>query len=84
MKKVKIYVKTTCPFCQAAVQLLEEQKVAFEMVDYTNDWDKLEELKKQTGQQTVPMIFFDDDLIGGYDQLNQIVQQGELQNKLEA
>ena len=38
---------------------------------------------KANGKNTVPQIFFDDTLIGGFDELNSILQKGELKDFLE-
>jgi alkyl hydroperoxide reductase subunit F len=42
-----------------------------------------EELIEKTGQKTVPQIFIDGESIGGYDELNELKQSGELADLLE-
>ncbi len=40
-------------------------------------------IKLSNGRKTVPQIFFDDDHIGGYDDLLKIINDDQLFNKLE-
>lgn len=79
MPQVKVYVKTTCPYCHAAVELLEQKKISYEVIDLTSKPQELNQLKAQTGHPTVPQIFIDDQMIGGYDQLVQLERSGKLE-----
>ncbi len=60
----------TCPYCVSAKQLLNNRNVPFEeiLVDYDDDamWEALE---KRSGMKTVPQIYHDDRLIGGFPEL---------------
>ena len=70
MEKVLIYTTTQCPFCTAAKNLLKSRDIAFE--EKTISWEDEKEwdsLLKKSGMQTVPQIFFQDRLIGGYTEL---------------
>jgi glutaredoxin 3 len=77
-KKVVIYTTRFCPYCVAAKKLLTSKNIHFEEIDITHDdemWDKLVELTG--GRQTVPQIFVDEKLIGGYDDLVKFYNSGK-------
>ena len=84
MKSVKIYVKDYCPYCTRAKALLNSKNIPFETVDIEKDQNFAEKLFAQTGFRTVPQIFIGDECIGGYTQLAELDQNGELTKKLEA
>ena len=65
----KIYTTQTCPWCQRAKLLLDKQGVEYTEVDVTTDRALQKEMIERSGRQTVPQIFFDEQHIGGYDDL---------------
>lgn len=76
--KIKLIKKIPCPFCDRAMNLFNNKGYDVEVVDLTNDLDELQRLKAQTGWQTVPMIFINDKLIGGYTDLKTLDDEGKL------
>jgi glutaredoxin 3 len=76
--KVIIYTKTVCPFCVRAKTLFQQKGVPFEEVNLSGDPDQFTELKNRTGMMTVPQIFINDKLIGGYDQVAELEAKGAL------
>ena len=76
-KKIKIYTTDDCPYCVAAKNLLTRKNLSFEEVDVSSD-DDFDALVKRTGMKTVPQIFFDDVLIGGFQELTQLDRQGKV------
>jgi len=83
-KSVKMYTKVPCPFCVAAKRFFEQHQIAFEEIDLTHDIDRLNQIKRETGWMTVPIILIGDELIGGYTDLKQLHESGELAKKLLA
>lgn len=79
MQSVKVYSKNYCPYCTRAKQLLKSKNIPFQEIDLTDDSETQEKLVKETGWQTVPMIFIGEKLIGGFDNLNELDRKGELQ-----
>jgi glutaredoxin 3 len=77
--EIKIYTTSYCGFCRAAKQLLTSKSLTFKEIDVTDDEEMRNELVKKTGQQTVPQIFFDDNFIGGFEELKKLDQNGELE-----
>lgn len=86
MAKTILYIKPTCPYCIAAVQLLDQKGVDYESIDVASlSRDELDELQnKAHGHQTVPKIFIDGRFVGGYDELNTLEKNGKLDTLLNA
>jgi GrxC family glutaredoxin len=79
MPKIEIYTKEPCPYCKMAKDLLASLGASFTEINLTAQPDQIEVMLKRTdGRTTVPEIFIDDRLIGGYDDLAQLHQSGEL------
>ena len=83
MKKVTIYTTTYCGYCRAAKQLLENEEVPFTEIDVTDDIEKRKWLEQITGHRTVPQIFIDDQSIGGYTDLSELIKKHSLMTMLE-
>lgn len=77
-KKIELYTWSYCPFCTNAKNLLNSKGYEYEEHLIDNDDAKRQELIKSTGQDTVPYIFIDGKLIGGYDDLKKMDDQGHL------
>lgn len=78
MAKVQIYSKQNCPFCVRAKTLLNNKGVKFEEIMVDSDPELFISLKKRTGMLTVPQIFINDKLVGGYTDLAELDGKGEL------
>ncbi len=76
--RVQLYTWSNCPFCVRAKQLLKSEGIAFEEVDLDGRDDELQALRQRTGWQTVPQIFIDGQMIGGFQELARLASQGEL------
>jgi glutaredoxin 3 len=66
---VTVYTKKPCPYCVRAAGLLYKNGVKFEVIDLTGNPQGLAELQERSGMSTLPQVFHDGQLIGGYDQL---------------
>ncbi len=79
MKKITMYSMLNCPYCVKAKALLTQRGVAFEtiMIDEWSDseWD---DFVKKSGMKTVPQIYVDGSLIGGYTQFAEVDAKDEL------
>lgn len=64
--------------------MLDSLKLPYETINVDEIDGGKEALVEKTGWRTVPQIFFDDDLIGGFDELNKLHHSHELLEKLEA
>ncbi len=79
MPNIEVYSKKDCPFCHKAKELLREKGQSFIEIDVEKDQEKLKEmLKRSRGRKTVPEIFIDGQLIGGFDELRDLANSGKL------
>ena len=73
MSKYKIYSKSCCIFCDAAMDLLEKNNIKFEEIKIDNDAQSLAFLRLKN-LRTVPQIWNEnDEHIGGYTDLKAIL-----------
>ena len=79
---VEIYLKTWCPYCHAALALLKRKGVAYRAIDVTSDRARESEMIERSGCHTVPEIFVDGALIGGFDDLARHDREGTLDGLL--
>ena len=77
MPQIIVYVTDYCPYCHAAIELLKKRNLSHQVVDVSDPAKKMA-LKAKTGWQTVPQIFIDDKLIGGYQELVALDRAGKL------
>lgn len=81
--QVKMYTRRWCGYCTAAERLLEEKGVPFEQIDCTGDHKTRRWLVEVAGgRTTVPVIFINGQVIGGYDELRLLDRKGELDKLL--
>ena len=73
---IGIYYKTWCSYSQAALALLEDLGIAYTAIDVTSDPVREAEMVRRSGRTSVPEIFIDDELIGGYDDLRALLDLG--------
>ncbi len=82
-KRVTIYTTNTCPYCIRAEALLEARGVPFEKVDVSGDYEARAALvERANGRRTVPVVFIDEEPIGGYTELAALAASGELDRRL--
>ena len=82
MSSVTIYTSAYCTYCRRAKRLLDRKQVDYEEVRLDEDPEKREELVESLNWRTVPMIFVNDQFIGGYDHLAALERSGELDSML--
>lgn len=75
---MRVYTKNYCPYCVRAKALLTQKKVSFQEINIENNTSLAEELFAKTGFRTVPQIFIGEECIGGFDQLNELEADGQL------
>ena len=68
-KKVEIYSKSNCSYCVMAMNFFDQKGIEYSV--YSCDDPKIfkEMLDRNPQARTVPQIFIDDNLIGGYTDL---------------
>jgi glutaredoxin 3 len=73
---IKIYTKTTCPYCDQAKQLLEAFGFKYEAINIEQDPDARTWLLEQ-GHKSVPQLYINDKLLeGGFNGLQSVGKTG--------
>ena len=67
---VKLYTKNGCGYCTMAKNLLKSKNVQFEEINIEQQ-PEAREFVINEGHRTMPQIYIDNKIIGGYDQLKQ-------------
>lgn len=67
--KAVVWSKDHCPYCVQAKKLLEMKGIDYEERNINNGWDREDLLAAVPGARTVPQIFLDGQLIGGFTEL---------------
>ena len=67
--KAIIWSKDSCPFCDQAKNLLKLKGIEYEERNISRDWTREQLLEAVPNARTVPQIFLDEQLIGGFTEL---------------
>ena len=67
--KAIVWSKYHCPFCDQAKALLKQKGIPFEEKKIGDGYTKEELLEAVPTARTVPQIFIDDELVGGFTEL---------------
>jgi glutaredoxin 3 len=84
MAAVRVYTSGFCPYCVQAKRLLDRKGVPYREIDVSADAAQRAEVMRASGRRTVPQIFINDQSIGGFDELYELEQSGELDTLLQA
>ena len=84
MKNIIMYSGPMCAFCDAAKRLLLRNNLEYKEIDISTGTELRDEMiKKANGKRTIPQIFFDENHIGGYQELRELEKSGKLQTLLD-
>jgi len=75
--KAVIWSKYQCPYCDQAKALLEQKGIKFEERKIGDGYTKDDLLEAVPTARTVPQIFLDEKLIGGFTELKKYLQEVE-------
>jgi len=73
------------PFCRKARKLLDAAGIAYQYLEYGSylgEWRRRNALKMWTGWPTLPLVFVKGVLVGGAEDLQRLIQGGELKQLL--
>ena len=70
-----IWSKDNCTFCEQAKALLKQKGIAFEERKIGAGWTKEQLLESVPTARTVPQIFLDEQLIGGFTELKKHIEE---------
>ena len=82
MKKITIYTTPACPFCIHAKELFKSLNLDYTEIDVSTDTKQRDKIIEEHGWQTVPAIFFDEELVGGYDDVQSLHNENKLIEQL--
>jgi glutaredoxin len=69
--KAIVWSKDSCPYCDQAKALLKSRNIEFEERNVSQDWTREQLLEAVPNARTVPQIFLDEELVGGFNELRQ-------------
>jgi glutaredoxin 3 len=72
--KAIVWSKNQCPYCVQAKNLLQSRGIDYEERNINENYDRDDLLAAVPGARTLPQIFIDDKLIGGFTELRQHLQ----------
>jgi glutaredoxin len=67
--KAIVWSKDQCPYCDQAKALLKSRNIEFEERNVSQDWTREQLLEAVPNARTVPQIFLDEELVGGFTEL---------------
>ncbi len=78
-----MYCTAVCPFCNAAERLLRAKGVAeIEKIRVDVDPARRAEMTRRSGRRTVPQLWIGERHVGGFDDLCELDETGELDGLL--
>ena len=84
MKNITVYSGPMCNFCDAAKRLLLRNNLNYNEIDISTKEGLRDEMTKRAyGRKTIPQIFFNDEHIGGYQELRALEVSGNLFSSLK-
>ena len=78
MARVTVYSTEPCSFCRRVKGLLEARGVEFSEINLAKDPEGRVELARRTGMMSFPQVLVDDELVGGYAELQDAAASGRL------
>ena len=74
MTRAVVWSKDGCSHCVQAKSLLESNGIEFEERNVSKDWTREQLLAAVPNARTLPQIFLDDKLVGGFTELRRHLQ----------
>ncbi|WP_353482119.1 glutaredoxin [Haliscomenobacter sp.] len=67
--KAIVWSKDSCPYCVQAKALLESKGIEYEERNVSQNWTREQLLEAVPTARTLPQIFLDQELVGGFTEL---------------
>jgi glutaredoxin 3 len=77
-----LYSSPLCGYCAAAKRLLNSKGADFFEINVLFNTERREQMIKLSGRRTVPQIFIGGQHVGGYAELSELDNNGELNTLL--
>ena len=82
-KEIKLYTWPFCPYSNGAKKLLDERGLEYTDVDIFKNDDLRYQLQAETHHYSIPFVFIGDTCIGGYSELKELDNCGDLKKMVE-
>ncbi|WP_009960002.1 MULTISPECIES: glutaredoxin family protein [Verrucomicrobium] len=63
---IRLFIKPGCPWCDEAIDWLEDHNVKYEVLDVTSDREARAEMHELTGQSKAPSIDVDGHILADF------------------
>lgn len=73
--KAIVWSKYQCPYCDQAKALLTQKGITFEERKIGDGWTREDLLEAVPTARTVPQIFLNEELVGGFNELRNYLQK---------
>ncbi len=80
--KIVIYGNDSCAYCAAARMWFTRKGLPFDDIKVSGDLQRRDEMERLSGSRSVPQIFINDHLVGGFDELCALDKNGDLERLL--
>ena len=81
--KITMYASEYCSYCMAARMLLKKKGLEYDEFLISDDPALRDEMVRRSNRTSVPQIFVADQAIGGFDELYELEESGELDRMLK-
>ncbi len=75
--KAVIWSKDQCPYCVQAKALLASRGVEYEERNINHEWTREQLLEAVPNARTLPQIFLDQQLVGGFTELRKFFESSQ-------
>ena len=82
MSEITVYSTEPCSFCARVKGMLQARGVRFSEVNLSKDPQGRVELASRTGMMTFPQVLIDGELLGGFAEVRDAVENGRLDKLL--
>jgi glutaredoxin 3 len=82
LPKIEIYGTEYCGYCTAARMLLKKKGLNYEDILVSTNAEALAEMRERSGNSSVPQVFINDQAVGGFDELYELEESGDLDKLL--
>ncbi|MEI7473952.1 MAG: glutaredoxin domain-containing protein [bacterium] len=85
MAEIKMYTVDYCPYCKKAKKYFDEKGIKYTDIDLTEERNMREIVSEATNGvgRTVPQIFINGKLIGGWSDLEKLDKAGKVEELLK-
>ena len=67
MPKIKVYSSPICAYCTTLKEYFKANNIEFEDIDVSQNCKAQNEMIKKSGQETMPVIDIDGEIVVGFD-----------------